>query len=60
VAEVDLDHPDVLLGRIADQGVDVRRRVGTHIDVASSRPNAMHEAIVPLAASGPVVRHDEL
>lgn len=49
----DLDHPDVLLGRVADDGVDVHQRVRTHIDKPGSLPNKLHEAIIDLVASMP-------
>jgi hypothetical protein len=45
----ELEHPDVLLGRIGDGGVDVHQRVRAHIDAPGSSPNALHAAIVDLA-----------
>jgi hypothetical protein len=45
----ELEHPDVLLGRIGDGGVEVHQRVRAHIDAPGSSPNALHEAIIDLA-----------
>jgi NAD-dependent SIR2 family protein deacetylase len=47
---------DLLLGRLADQQVDVHKRVAARIGVESSRPNRLHEAIIDLANAGPPVR----
>ena len=56
VSDRDLDQPNVLLGRLADQRVDVRRRVASRLGLPSSQPNRLHEAIVGLAAARPPVR----
>lgn len=49
-------HPDVFLGRLGDSGIDVHHLVAAEIDRAGSRPNALHAAIVGLAASCPAAR----
>jgi len=57
VTEEQLDHPDVLLGDLQDEhDVDVHLRVKTRIGVETSRMNALHEAILALAAAGPPAR----
>ena len=48
---MELNSPDVLLGRIDDEGLDVHQRVRAHIDRAGSAPNALHEAIVGLMSA---------
>lgn len=52
----ELEKPDVLLGRLDDQKVDVRLRVASRIGAQSSRPNRLHKAIVDLAATRPPIR----
>lgn len=52
----ELEKPDVLLGRLDDQGVDVRLRVAARIGVPLSRPNRLHRTIVDLAAARPPIR----
>ena len=47
--ETELDNPDRLLGRVEAARVDVHQRVRSHLDVAGSSPNALHQAIVILA-----------
>jgi hypothetical protein len=54
--EDELANPDVLLGRLERQGVDVHRRVATRIGALKSSPNRLHEAIVDLAAANSSVR----
>lgn len=54
--EAEFDHPDVLLGRIADSGVNVHQRVASRVGAPTSRPNALHEAIVDLAIATKSVR----
>jgi len=54
--DADLDHPDVFLGRLADRGFDVHRRVAAHIGVSTSKPNRLHEALVALTTAGGPVR----
>lgn len=49
--ESDLYRPDELLGRIGDGQVDVHRQVRRRINRPESSPNALHEAIVDLAAA---------
>lgn len=56
VIDGELQQPDVLLGRLADQQVDVHRRLAARIGVPSSKPNRLHEAIVQLAAARPPMR----
>lgn len=55
-SSADLDHPDVLLGRIADRGVDVHQRVAARLGAATSSPNALHGAIVDLAIATKSIR----
>jgi hypothetical protein len=45
----DLRRPDVFLGRLADEGIDVHGLVAKAIDLPESRPNRLHRAIVELA-----------
>jgi Domain of unknown function (DUF4020)/SIR2-like domain len=52
----DLDHPDVLLGRIEDQGVDVRLRVEQQLSDPESKHNRLHEAIVELGLTSQRLR----
>jgi membrane-associated protease RseP (regulator of RpoE activity) len=54
--EAELEHPDVLLGRIEDRGVDVHRIIKTIIGDPASAPNDLHWAIAWLAAAGSPVR----
>lgn len=56
VAEGDLGHPDVVLGRIKDRGVDVHLRVAEHLSIPESKHNRLHEAIVDLALTSPTLR----
>lgn len=56
VTDGELRQSDVLLGRLADQHVDVHRRVAVRIGMPSSNPNRLHEAIIDLAATRPPVR----
>ncbi|MBF6555942.1 MAG: DUF4020 domain-containing protein [Acidimicrobiales bacterium] len=56
VSDRELDHPDLLLGRLADGGVDVRLRVKNRIGVESSVPNRLHGAIADLSVAGPAAR----
>ncbi|GAA1843430.1 DUF4020 domain-containing protein [Asanoa iriomotensis] len=53
---LDLDHPDILLGRIEDRGVDVHHVIKTIIGDPASVPNDLHRAIAGLAAAGSPVR----
>ncbi|OZC92961.1 hypothetical protein CH282_01440 [Rhodococcus sp. 06-418-1B] len=46
-------HPDVFLGRLQDHGNDVHQLVASAIDLAGSKPNALHLAIAGLAAAYP-------
>jgi hypothetical protein len=52
----DLKHPDVVLGRIADLGVDVHLRISEHLSPPQSKHNRLHEAIVDLALGSPAPR----
>ena len=52
----DLDHPDVVLGRIEDGGVDVHLRVAEHLSIPESQHNSLHEAIADLALTSPALR----
>lgn len=54
--ETDLDTSDVFLGKLADRHVDVHRRVAAHIEVSTSQPNRLHEALTDLAVASPPVR----
>jgi SIR2-like protein len=56
VTETDLAQLDVFLGRLEDRKFDVHRRVFAHIEVATSKPNRLHKALVDLAASAQPVR----
>lgn len=56
VTDGDLEHPDVVLGRIEDRGVDVHLRVAEHLSVPQSKHNRLHEAIVDLALTSPTLR----
>lgn len=56
VAESDLDHPDVVLGRIEDRGVDIHLRVAEQLSVPESKHNRLHEAVVDLALTAPTLR----
>lgn len=57
ITDEDLHHPDVLLGRLADErGVDVRGRIAAHIGIAASQPNRLHRAIASLSAARQPVR----
>lgn len=56
VTDGDLQQPDVLLGRLADQQVDVHLRVVTRIRAPASEPNRLHKALVDLAVASPPVR----
>lgn len=56
VTERDLAQPDVFLGELADREVDVHRMVAARLDMRSSKPNRLHEAIVDLAAASPALR----
>lgn len=49
-------HPDVVLGRIKDRGVDVHHLVASQLGDPDSRHNRLHEAIVDLGLAGPVLR----
>lgn len=56
-SDLDLDEgPDVLLGRLIERGVDVKRLVAQKLSPAGSQPNDLHRAIVALATAGPAVR----
>lgn len=44
----DLLHPDVVLGRIEDRGVNVHLRVAEYLSDPRSKHNRLHEAIVDL------------
>lgn len=44
VTDRELQQPDALLGRLADQDVDVHRRVVARIGVSSSKLGAMENA----------------
>lgn len=46
-------HPDVFLGRLEDNGIEVHKLVATAISRAGSQPNALHHAIAGLAAAYP-------
>lgn len=52
----DIRHPDVYLGRLADDGIDVHRLVANAINKADSQPNLLHQAIVRLASVHPSPR----
>ena len=52
----DLLHPDVVLGRIEDRGVDVHLLVSTHLSDPRSQYNRLHEAIVDLGLASPRLR----
>ena len=53
----DEERLDVVLGDLKDEShVDVHRRVHSRLDNPSSQPNRLHEAIVSLAGSSPMVR----
>lgn len=54
--DTDLDQPDVFLGRLDDGPVDVHGQIARHLDLASSQPNQLHEAIARLAIAGPAIR----
>lgn len=56
VSDQALDHPDVVLGRIEDRGVDVHLRVAEHLSIPQSKHNRLHEAIVDLALTSPTLR----
>jgi len=56
VSDRELDQPDLLLGRLADVGVDVWLRVKSRIGVESSVPNRLHGAIADLSVAGPAAR----
>ncbi len=47
--DAELDNPDVLLGRIEDEDVDVHQRVRALIDLPGASHNSLHEAIIELA-----------
>ena len=49
--DVELDNPDVLLGRIDDEDVDVHQRVQALIDQPGRSHNRLHEAIIELAVA---------
>lgn len=54
LSEEDRRRPDVYLGRLDDeQIIDVHARVAHHLGRESSRPNALHEAVIELALAGP-------
>ena len=55
-AESDLEKPDELLDRIADSGVDVRRRVKDLIGREDSEPNELHKSVVDLASTSAALR----
>ena len=50
------DNPDLFLGRLVDDGVDVHAIVKRKIDVPRSRPNALHSSIVRLFPSAERLR----
>ncbi|MBO3745242.1 DUF4020 domain-containing protein [Streptosporangiaceae bacterium NEAU-GS5] len=52
----DLNNPDVFLGKLLDQQVDVHRLVATHIGAPASEPNRLHKALGELAVAGGPVR----
>lgn len=53
--DLDLDEdPDVLLGRLVEAGIEVNQLVADRL--AGGEPNALHRAIVSLAASGSGLR----
>ena len=54
--DAELEHPDVLLGRIKDRGVDVHHIIKTIIGDPASAPNDLNRAIARLAAAGSRVR----
>jgi hypothetical protein len=56
VTEQELERPDVLLGRIANQQVDVHQRVKEILANPASRPDELHATIVDLALAGPPAR----
>jgi hypothetical protein len=47
--EADLERPDVFLGDLVDDGVEVHNLVAKAIDLPGSAPNQLHRAIVDLA-----------
>jgi AraC-like DNA-binding protein len=49
-------HPDVVLGRFQDEGVDIHHLIKRVIGNPESGPNDLHRAIAGLAAAGPSVR----
>ena len=52
----DLDQPDVFLGRLAHNGVDVHGIVARALDKPAGEPNRLHRAIIELARVHPPVR----
>lgn len=57
MTDEELDRTDILMGDLEDRhSVDVHRRVADIIGAEGSRPNALHQAIAALAASGPQIR----
>lgn len=56
VNDGDLLHPDVVLGRIEDRGVDVHLRVAEHLGDPHSKYNQLHKALADLALSSSRLR----
>lgn len=53
VAGDELLHPDVVLGRIKDRGVDVHLRVAENLNSPHSTHNDLHQAIIDLSLASP-------
>lgn len=56
INDADRGHPDVVLGRMKDRGVDVHLRVADLLNDPASTHNRLHDAIIALGLAGPVLR----